>query len=106
MKRSVLLLTLSALLVAPFASAAFAGETSAAIMTGATQSTQVPLVLEPTQGALSTAYMGCAEENLVLESFFQQPEQSCIDYCTNNGWTYLSYDDVGRGLYICICCSA
>lgn len=107
MKNSALLLALIALLVASSAPAAFAGETGATSASQNAAAPLAPLVLDPTQGALPTSYLGCADENLAAQSFYRQPDpQVCIDYCTNNGWTYLSYDDIGRGVYICFCCAA
>lgn len=111
MKHFAFLLTLIALLAAPLAPAAFADEPGDTALTDTSRSTVAPLAplaLDPTQGALASAdYMGCAEEDIVIEKFYQQPDpQVCVDYCTNNGWSYLSYDDLGRGIYLCFCCSA
>ncbi|MGD2113685.1 MAG: hypothetical protein PVG07_01430, partial [Acidobacteriota bacterium] len=64
-----------------------------------------PLPLNPTDGALDMS-LSCSDQGKEYTTFVNEPDPGpCMDYCANNGWTFIGYIELGRGYYVCTCCS-
>lgn len=110
MTRLAACLVLLAFAFAPIAYAAEPTDSSSLATTAERPMTLAPLapVTPLPTASLEVCDLGtCAEEDVTGTSFFLQPDpQVCMSYCASNNWTFLSYCDIGRGFYLCLCCSA
>jgi len=110
MRRPAACFVLLAFVLAPIAYAAEPTDAGAP-MTPAELSTTVapvaPVTPLPTASLEVCDTGNCAQEDVTGTTFFLQPDpQVCMSYCASNSWTFLSYCDIGRGFYLCLCCSA